>query len=99
MNYNKYTILDINISTIEGFLYNNFLWVFPILIATIIVFFTKKYFFNFKYKCPNCSMSSDISRIKKNEFFRKFKFTENIRKFNCRKCHYKFYILNKAQHK
>lgn len=96
MNFNKPLLLAINENPIEAFIIENIYFLVPVILGLVIVFFTHKYFFNFKAKCPNCGATSDLSRIKKNEFFKKFSFTEKIKKYHCRKCHYKFYILKNA---
>lgn len=96
MNFDKLILLSNYENPIEGFFIENIFIIAPILVGFIVIFFTKKYFFNFKAICPNCGSKTDISRIKKNKFFNRFSFTENIKKYNCRKCHYKFYILKNA---
>lgn len=96
MNFNKLLLLSYNENPIEGFVIEHVFIVAPILLGLIIIFFTNKYFFNFEAICPNCASKTDLSRIKKNKFFNRFSFTEKIRKYNCRKCHYKFYILKNA---
>lgn len=92
----KNLLLAIDENPIEGFIIDNIYFLVPIILGLVIVFLSNKYFFNFKAKCPNCGATSDLSRIKKNEWFKRFKLTEKIKKYNCRKCHYKFYILKNA---
>lgn len=96
MNFNKLLLLSINENPLEVFVIENVFIVAPIILGLIIIFFTNKYFFNFGANCPNCKSKTDLSRIKKNKFFNLFSFTEKIRKYHCRKCHYKFYVLKNA---
>jgi len=88
-------ILLINAIDIEGFLYINFIPVFILFILAVLFIYSYNIYFNFIYKCPKCGAVKDISRIKKNKFFKKLGISDTYRKYACGKCHHKFYIFNK----
>lgn len=87
-------LLQINAETIEGFVLNYYFIVLPLAILLITAIFTYKYFFNFGSSCPNCKTKSDISRIKKNKYFKTLGINDILKKYKCNKCHYKFYVIN-----
>lgn len=91
----KFEVLVISFVDIEGFLYVNFIPFLIFLSIAIFVVINYRLYFNFKKVCPKCGSSSDISRIKRNPFFKKIGFSEAYKKYTCKKCHYKFYIFNK----
>jgi predicted RNA-binding Zn-ribbon protein involved in translation (DUF1610 family) len=86
------TLQIIKENPIETFILGNLYFIIPLIIVVIFLFFTNKYLLNFSYKCPNCS-SDDISRVKKNKYLKTIGFDNKTMKFNCRKCHYKFYVI------
>jgi len=96
MSLIKLLLLSNNENAVEGFFIENVFIILPFLLGLVIIYFAQKYFFNFKVACPSCGVATNLSRIKKNVFFNRFKYTEKIKKFNCRKCQYKFYVLKNA---
>jgi transposase-like protein len=86
--------LQINADTIEGFVLSYYYILLPLTILLLTFVFTYKYFFNFGSSCPNCKSSNDLSRIKKNPYFKTIGINDILKKYKCSKCHYKFYVIN-----
>jgi hypothetical protein len=92
------TLQIIKENPIETFILSNYYYIIPLILLIVFVFLYNKYLFNFSNKCANCK-SVDISRIKKNKYLKSIGLDKKTMKFNCRKCHYKFYVIGNNREK